>query len=256
MLKFKKSLSQNFLIDHNIKDKIIEKIKVKDTDIILEIGAGEGSISEKISNMAKKSHFIEIDKTYIKKLKTITNKDKSQIHNDNIINFNIKDIVKKYKKIRILGNVPYKISTKILLLLITYFKNITDIHLIVQKELADKLILKSSNKKYCKLSIKMNFFFEIKKLFDIKPQSFYPQPKIMSSFIRLKTKKLKQNIDNIKLFDKILTTAFNNRRKKITKSIKNVEIKNVAEEKRPTNTSLEEFILIYKELNKKKEECI
>lgn len=215
MINFKRSLSQNFLTDTNIKKKIMSKINIKNTDIIVEIGAGAGSISKEISTHSKKSHFIELDKTLLSKLKELTNNENSHIHNDDILRFNIKDLIKKYKKIRIIGNLPYKISTKIITTLTNFTKNIIDIHLIVQKEIAEKITTK--NLKQNKLSIIVQNYFHSVKHFDIKPQSFYPVPKVTSSLISLKPKT--KFIENKALKD-FLNKAFNKKRKKLSSSIK------------------------------------
>lgn len=251
---FKKYLGQNFLIDQNIKNKILKSINIEKDDVVIEIGAGEGSISSEISFLSKKSYFIEVDKKFIKELEKTINKNKSSIHNDDILKFNIKDIVKKHKKIRIIGNLPYKISTKIILMLMDFKKNIKDIHFIVQKEIAEKIIFKKNDQN--KLAIKIQFFFEIEKMYDIKPNSFYPIPKITSSFIKLTPKKCTNEIKDINLFNNILTQAFNNQRKKIKKSIKEIKDENVIKntELRPKQLSIKEFLNIYKHI-KKIEEC-
>ncbi|HIH2762756.1 MAG TPA: 16S rRNA (adenine(1518)-N(6)/adenine(1519)-N(6))-dimethyltransferase RsmA [Candidatus Azoamicus sp.] len=251
---FKKNLGQNFLIDKNIKNKILNSINIKNTDIIIEIGAGEGSISSDISSLSKKSYFIELDGNFIKKLENSVDKCKSSIHNDDILKFNIKDIIKKHKNIRIIGNLPYKISTKIIIMLTEFQKNIKDLHFLVQKEMAERIISKKNNQN--KISIKMQYFFEIEKLYDVKPNSFYPIPKITSSFIKLKPKQKKNEITDFNLFNKILTNAFNNQRKKIKKSIKEIKNENIIinNDLRPQNLSIEEFLKIYNHI-KKKEEC-
>lgn len=247
---FKKYLGQNFLIDQNIKNKILNSINIKKDDVIIEIGAGEGSISSEISLLSKKSYFIELDKNFLKELEQTINKNKSSIHNDDILKFNIKDIVKKHKKIRIIGNLPYKISTKIILMLTDFKKNIKDIHFIVQKEIAEKITFKKDNQN--KLAIKIQFFFEIEKMYDVKPNSFYPIPKITSSFIKLTPKKYTNEIKDIDLFNNILTQAFNNQRKKIKKSIKEIKDENIIKntELRPKQLSIKEFLNIYKHIKK------
>lgn len=247
----KKSLSQNFLIDKNIREKIINLIKIKKTDIIIEIGAGSGSISKDISNLAKKSHLIEIDTNLIQSLKKNINEKKSLIHNDDILKFNIKDVIKKYKKIRIIGNLPYKISTKIVMSLTKFAKNIKDIHIIIQKEMAEKIMLKCNNKKYGKISVIMQHYFEIKKILDIKANSFFPVPKVSSSLVVLKPKKIIHSSEDAILFKKMLNKSFNNRRKKILKSIKDLPTQDLQKEinKRPNNMSLDEFEKLHKKIN-------
>lgn len=251
----KKRLSQNFLIDENIIKNILNHLNIKHEDIILEIGAGDGSLSKFISKLSKECHLIEIDKIFINKLKDITKINNTYIYNDDILKFNMKDFIKKYKKIRIIGNLPYKISTKIMLNLITFKKNIKDMHFVVQKEIAEKIILEHNNKKYGKLSIILQNFFHIKKIFDIKSSSFYPKPKVTSSFISLTPKKENLDIKDLNIFKNFLTNTFNNRRKKIFHSMKDLDENfNINRNSRPENFSIKEFIEMYKKLNKKTED--
>ncbi|HIH2763074.1 MAG TPA: rRNA adenine N-6-methyltransferase family protein, partial [Candidatus Azoamicus sp.] len=103
----KKNLSQNFLVDNNIKKKMLEHINICKKDVIVEIGSGEGAISKDIYKLAKIAFFIEIDKNLIINLKeNIELSDKIKIYNDDILKFNLKDLIKKYKNIRIIGNIP------------------------------------------------------------------------------------------------------------------------------------------------------
>lgn len=245
--KHKKSLSQNFLIDENIKNKIIKEINIKKTDILLEIGAGNGSLSEKISLLSKKTYLIEIDTDLIPELKCKLNKNNNtNIYNDDILKFNMKDLAKKYKQIRIIGNLPYKISTKLLLNLINFDKKIKDIHIIIQKDMAERISTEQNSKDYNRLSIITQYHFNIKKIFDIKATSFKPIPKIISSFIKLTPKKNKKFLLNYNIFKNIIKTAFNNRRKKLSKSIENLDKfkKYINTNNRADNTSVNEYIRI------------
>lgn len=245
--KHKKSLSQNFLVDENIKNKIVKSINIKKTDILLEIGAGNGSLSEKISLLSKKTYLIEIDTDLIPELLSkLNNSDNTNIHNDDILKFNMKDLSKKYKKLRIIGNLPYKISTKLLLNLINFNKKIKDIHIVIQKDMAERISTEPHTKDYNRLSIIAQYHFNIEKLFDIKPNSFKPIPKIISSFIKLTPKKNKKFLSNYYVFQNIIKDAFNNRRKKLSKSIKNINKleKYININKRAENTNITEYIRI------------
>ena len=241
----KKFLSQNFLIDQNIKKKIIDSININKNDIILEIGAGNGAISKDLSILAKQTILIEIDTSLIphlkNKLKHINNKE---IYNDDILKFNTKDIIKKYKMLRIIGNIPYKISTKIILNFIKFKKNIKDMHLVIQKEISNRLI--KNNKFYSSSSVIIKYHFNIINIFDIKPNSFKPIPKIKSSFIKLIPKKNDIKLLNYEIFKNIIKSSFNKKRKKIYKSIKNIKQfkKYINIYKRAENTTLNEYIRI------------
>ncbi len=222
MFKFKKKLSQVFLVDENIKKKIIKSINIQYNDIILEFGAGDGSISKYLSYLPNQIFFIELDTTLIPKLKKkIQHDNKKKIYNDDILKFNLKDIIKKYKKIRIMGNIPYKISTKLILNLIKFKKNIIDIHFVIQKEICEKLIF-TQNKKQNYTSIITQYNYNIEKLFNIKANSFKPIPKIQSSFVKLTPIYKNKKPLNYNIFTNIIKTAFNKRRKYLFKSIKHI----------------------------------
>lgn len=245
----KKKLSQNFLIDENIKKNILKKINIKKKDIIVEIGAGSGELSKSISNLTKKAFFIEIDKNLVKNIeKKLDSKNELKIYNDDILKFNLKDIIKKYKKIRLIGNIPYKITSKILKIIENISEGIKDAHLIIQKEVADKLINKQ--KESCS-KISLNFKFNIKKVFDINPSSFNPKPKVTSSFITLEKKKNTIYLSNKLLLKEIIKNAFKFRRKNIIKTIINIKKikKYINLNKRPENISIYEFIRITNFIN-------
>lgn len=243
----KKKLSQNFLIDKNIKDKIIKIINIKKSDTILEIGAGTGSLSKIISTLSKNIYLIEIDRDLIPQLQNIIQKkNNTNICNDDILKFNIKDLIKKYNRIRIIGNLPYKISTKLLLNFNKLNYKIKDIHIIIQKDVAEKISTPANKKIYNALSIITQYNFNIKKIFDIKPNSFKPIPKVTSSFIKLIPKKKKKLLLNYNTFKNIVKKAFNNRRKKIITSIKNSNKlkKYIDINKRAENIHINEYIRI------------
>lgn len=243
-ISFKKYLSQNFLIDKNIIKNIIENINISRNDIIIEIGSGTGLLSVHLLNKAKKTILIEIDKSLIKKLqKNIKNTTNAKIYNEDILKFDFKSLIKQHKKIRIIGNIPYKISTKILILLNKYRINIKDIHLVIQSDLIKKLTQKKQKNLISK-TILNNFNF--KNIFNIKASSFKPKPKINSAFIKLTPKNTKNiTLNNDKLYH-LMKLAFTNKRKKLYKSIKNIEKykKYINIKKRPNEYNLKDFIRI------------
>jgi len=237
---FKKSLSQNFLIDQNIQNKIINEIKINKDDILIELGAGDGAISKSLSTFAKKTILIEIDKNLIPKLQQNIYNDNTKIYNDDILKFDFKNIFKKYKKIRIYGNIPYKISSKLILLLTELKKNIKDIHLVIQKEMSDKLEKKQTSNT---ISILTEYHFKTIKIFDIKSNSFKPKPKIKSSFIKLIPTN-NRHLIKYDTFKDLIKNSFKKKRKKISKSIKHIKNfqKYINVEKRAENINLKEFI--------------
>ena len=218
MIKAKKSLGQNFLIDKNILNKIVDITKIKD-EAILEVGPGTGNLTSFILERNPKKFFvIEKDENLISTLNEKFNNKISIINND-ILKFNEKKISKD--KLTVFGNLPYNISTEILCKWILnldkdhfWFNNLI---LMFQKEVAERIISKFNTSSYGRLSILANWRLEINKICDVKPISFSPKPKVDSSLLFLKPKKKFLNFDNPKNLEKITRIFFNHRRKMIKK---------------------------------------
>ena len=218
MIKAKKSLGQNFLIDKNILNKIVDITKIKD-EAILEVGPGTGNLTSFILERNPKKFFvIEKDENLISTLIEKFNNKISIINND-ILKFNEKKISKD--KLTVFGNLPYNISTEILCKWILnldkdhfWFNNLI---LMFQKEVAERIISKFNTSSYGRLSILANWRLEINKICDVKPISFSPKPKVDSSLLFLKPKKKFLNFDNPKNLEEITRIFFNHRRKMIKK---------------------------------------
>ena len=236
-MKFaKKSLGQNFLIDKNIIKKIISLVKIKNKNII-EIGPGKGALTEEIlKNKPKLLSIIEKDSIFAEKLKYKFKKiDNVKIYNQDVLKFNIEDIVKQNSAI--LGNLPYNISSQILVKILKFKKwppNFTDLVLMFQKELGDKIIGKYQSSNYGRLSILSNYRLELISKFLVSANCFFPKPKVTSLVIHFKPKKIKSfNIKNIDNLEKLTNIFFSNKRKMINKNIRKIlndnEIKQIPE---------------------------
>ena len=225
MKYFKKSLGQNFLIDKNIINKITSLVKIKGKNII-EIGPGNGALTNEIFKRKPKSLIlIEKDHNLINDLKRFFLKEKKvKIFNEDVLQFDIDSICKK--NTIIFGNLPYNISSQILVKILRFKNlstNIGDIILMFQKELGEKIIGKFSTKNYGRLSILTNFRLKIIKKFLVSPFSFFPKPKVLSMVIHFQPKKkTNHRIKEMKSLEKITNIIFSNRRKMINKNIKKV----------------------------------
>ena len=216
MIKAKKSLGQNFLVDENILKKIVSVVEIKDKSV-LEVGPGTGNLTLHIlGKKPKKLLVIEKDKNLAIFL-TKKFKDKITIINDDILKINERNLQKE--KLIVFGNLPYNISTEILAKWILnlesenfWFENLI---LLFQKEVADRIISKFNSSKYGRLSILANWKLDIKKMFDIKPFSFSPRPKVESSLLFFSPRKNFYQIKNPKNLEKITRIFFNQRRKKL-----------------------------------------
>ena len=230
--KPKKSLGQNFLIDKNIINLIVDFGKINQNDTVLEVGPGTGNLTQAIiSKKPKKLFVVEKDKNLALNLEKKF-KNNITIINDDILEFNENDITNK--PMTIYGNLPYNISTQILSKWIknNNFNNIAkNLILMFQKEVADRIIADTNEKNYGRLSILSCWKMKIKKIMDINPKSFYPPPKIKSTVLFFEPKKKYFKLNNPRNLEHITRVFFNQKRKMIKKPLKilfknNIEISN------------------------------
>ena len=217
MIKAKKSLGQNFLIDRNILKIISEVTSIKDK-IVLEIGPGTGNLTSFIlKKKPKKFIVIEKDNDLASNIAEIF-KDQLNIINDDVLNVDENSLASE--KITVFGNLPYNISTEILSRWIVNLKNdfwFERLVLMFQKEVADRIIANFNSSYYGRLTILSNWKLNIEKICDIKPESFSPKPKIESSLLVFSPKENFFKINDPKNLEKITRVFFNHRRKMIKK---------------------------------------
>ena len=217
MIRAKKSLGQNFLIDKKIFEKIISCVNIKNKTI-LEVGPGTGNLTNYILNKEpKKIIAIEKDNELVNNLRKKFD-EKIEIINDDILSINENSLSKE--KIIVFGNLPYNISTEILSKWIINLKNnywFECLALMFQKEVADRIIANVDNSNYGRLSILSNWKLNINKICDIKPTSFNPKPKIDSTLLLFTPKDNYFKIKNPKNLEKITRIFFSNRRKMLKK---------------------------------------
>ena len=255
----KKSLGQNFLKDKNIIDIIVETGDINTDDIILEVGPGTGNLTEKIiTKNPKKIFTVEKDIFLANKLNEKF-KEKINLINDDILKID----EKKYSNdpMIVFGNLPYNISTQILIKWIRYndlsntFKKFI---LMFQKEVAERIIAKTNSKNYGRLAVLSSWKLKIEKIIDVSPKSFYPVPKVKSTVLLIEPKKEYFNLKNPKNLEHITNIFFNQRRKMIKKPL-NIIFKNVNEiskkldiniNDRPQNLSSLKYFEICKEFEK------
>ena len=253
----KKSLGQNFLIDKNILKKIVDIGKISVTDKVIEIGPGTGNLTKYIIQAKPKS--IKVVEKDDKLVKILEDKFKEEI---NIIN---KDVLKLSDNFYddnfiIYGNLPYNISTQILANWCLSKKiKLKKLILMFQKEVADRIIAKVDTKNYSRITILANWRFNIDKMFDINPECFSPRPKIKSSLLKFTPKENIFEIKYPKNVEKITKIFFGQRRKMVKKNFirlfknfdylsRTIKIKLTD---RPQNISIEKYLMMAKELEKK-----
>ena len=217
MIKAKKSLGQNFLVDHRILEMIVSTIHIENKTI-LEIGPGTGNLTNYIiKKKPKKFLVIEKDIKLAENLR-IKYSNNLEIINDDVLNINERNLFEE--KVIVFGNLPYNISTEILSKWIVNLDNnfwFEALVLMFQKEVADRIIANINNSNYGRLSILSNWKLNIIKISDIKPNSFKPRPKVDSSLLFFTPKKNFYKIKNPKNLEKITRIFFSNKRKMIKK---------------------------------------
>jgi len=217
VIRAKKSLGQNFLIDKKIIDKIINIVSITDKEI-LEIGPGTGNLTREIlRNNPTKMYLVEKDTFLAESLKEIFD-ERVKIFNEDILKFDESSLSKN--SVIVFGNLPYNISTEILSTWITNLKDdywFSNLILMFQKEVADRIIAKFNTSAYGRLSILANWRLKINKICDISPESFSPRPKVQSSLIHFTPKKNFAEIKNPLNLEKITRIFFSHRRKMLKK---------------------------------------
>ena len=218
MIKAKKSLGQNFLVDTNIIKKIINVGSIANR-YVLEIGPGTGNLTREILNKNPKKLFVVEKDDVLSKLLDENFKNQITIINKDILKFDEKKIIDK--KLVVFGNLPYNISTEILCKWIINIDNdnfwFDELVLMFQKEVADRIIAKFNTSNYGRLSIISNWKLDIKKICDISPNSFLPKPKVDSTLLYFRPKYDFLRINDPKNLEKITRIFFNNKRKMIKK---------------------------------------
>ena len=217
MIRAKKSLGQNFLIDKNIIDKIINTVSITNNEI-LEVGPGTGNLTREILRKnPSKMYLVEKDTFLAESLRKKID-EKVKIFNKDILKFDENSL--SNNKIIVFGNLPYNISSEILCSWITNLKNdywFSDLVLMFQKEVADRIIAPFNTSAYGRLSILANWRLNINKICDILPESFSPRPKIQSSLIHFTPKKNFAEIKDPSNLEKITRIFFSHRRKMLKK---------------------------------------
>jgi len=258
ILKAKKSLGQNFLFDKNILNIIINCADIKDKNI-LEIGPGTGNLTTEIIKRKPKNFFlIEKDKDLLLLLKEKYSEKITYINKDVL---NIDETVLSKEKLTVFGNLPYNISTEILTKWILNLNSkiwFDKLILMFQKEVADRIISKFNTSSYGRLSIICNWILNIEKIIDIKPNSFWPKPKVDSSLLVFTPKKKFFKLKTPKTIELVTRIFFNQKRKKIKKPFNQLfEDANLIAKKlninldlRPQNLNHQDYYSIAKELEK------
>ena len=213
--KPRKRFGQNFLVDNQVINQIISTIAPKKDDNIIEIGPGKGALTFPLAEYLEHLSVIEIDRDLISILEA-QNNQKISIYNSDALAF---DFNQFSKKLRIVGNLPYNISSPLLFHLLSCKDNIIDMTFMLQKEVVERIVASPGSKSYGRLSVVMQAFFDAELMFVVPKDSFDPQPKIESAILYLKTKSAPL-VQNLKPLENIVKLAFSQRRKTLKNCLK------------------------------------
>ncbi len=214
-----KRFGQNYLTDKNIISKIVDTFNPSKDENIIEIGPGTGALTRALYEKIGPFTVVEIDTRVIEKLQSEL--PGLQIINNDFLEIDLKQFLSATKKNRIIGNIPYNITSSILFKLFMSRSNISDALIMVQYEVAKRMTAVRGTKDYGILSVLLNYFTETELCFKISPNVFYPKPKVWSSIVQLNFQKETDNSINDEDFIKVVKAAFGNRRKTLKNSLSN-----------------------------------
>lgn len=222
--KLTKSLGQNFLVDNNILSKIVNSAEITDEDTIIEIGTGIGTLTKELAQRAKKVIAIEIDTNLLKILEeTLSEYGNVKIINQDILKTDIKKILEENNikgAIKVVANLPYYITTAILMKFLESGVDIDSFVVMIQKEVANRILAKPSTKEYGSLTVAIQYYANSFIVSNVPKSAFIPEPNVDSSVIKLEIKKERDvKVNNEKLFFDVVRGSFSKRRKTILNSL-------------------------------------
>jgi 16S rRNA (adenine1518-N6/adenine1519-N6)-dimethyltransferase len=214
----RKRFGQHFLTSSDTIEQIVAAISPQEGETIVEIGAGQAAITAPLAASATMLHAIEFDRDLIAKLKRrFADRENVFVHEADALQF---DFSTMGDSIRVVGNLPYNISTPLLFHLLTFRDIVTDMHFMLQKEVVDRMAAIPGNKNYGRLTIMLGCQLEVVPLFDVPPDAFTPPPKVMSSVVRMRPLPNKQfDIQDPQILEQIVKQAFSRRRKTLRNAL-------------------------------------
>jgi 16S rRNA (adenine1518-N6/adenine1519-N6)-dimethyltransferase len=243
--KARKRFGQNFLTDNRVIERIVATIAPKFNDNLLEIGPGQGAMTLPLLECVKQLNVIEIDKDLITMLNNL-NKDNLIIHQGDALKFDLSTLT---TPLRVVGNLPYNISSPLLFHLLENRDKVMDMTFMLQKEVVERMVAENGSKTYGRLSVMMQAFFEVELIFTVPPESFEPAPKVDSAIVYLKPL-APSKVSNTELFEKIVKAAFSQRRKTLGNCLKSLLLQQqttIDLSQRAEMLKVEDFIILANE---------
>ena len=216
--KARKRFGQNFLVDERIIADIISIIHPEPADNMVEIGPGLGALTRPLLKKLNHLHVVEIDRDIIARLETDYPKDKLTIHAGDALKF---DLAQLPAPLRVVGNLPYNISSPLLFHFAGYAEHITDMHFMLQNEVVERMVAEPSTSEYGRLSVMLQYRFHMEKLLGVPPESFRPAPKVDSAIVRIIPLPVSEVVvRDEKLFAQVVAAAFGQRRKTLRNTLR------------------------------------
>lgn len=250
--KARKRFGQNFLHDQHVIGKIIKAIHPKASDALVEIGPGMGALTEPILEACGKLDVVELDRDLIPILRTkFFNYPHFRIHEGDALKFDFRTLLQPNQRLRIVGNLPYNISTPLIFHFLAHHEIVQDMHFMLQKEVVERLAATPGSGDYGRLSIMAQYYCKVEPLFIVGPGSFNPPPKVDSAIVRLSPYvSLPYPAKDVKMLERVVREAFNMRRKTLRNTLKNlmtseqIEALDIDSGLRPENLSLQDYVRI------------
>jgi 16S rRNA (adenine1518-N6/adenine1519-N6)-dimethyltransferase len=258
----KQSLGQNFLVDDNIARKIAAAINIQPDDVVIEIGPGKGSLTQHLVGKGKQLIAMEVDQRVVDGLKEKFEGDTVSILHQDFLEASLAELSKKFtQKLRLVGNIPYHLTSPILFKAFAERAYVSDVVMMIQKEVAVRLQAKPGGKDYGILAVQAAFHGKAKKLFDVSASCFFPRPKVESSVIHVTLADPPRYDVDPALFTKVVRTSFGKRRKTLKNSLEYLEFPEetvaafleASRDKlslRPEQLSVEDFVILTRTLQK------
>ena len=246
----RKRFGQNFLHDQNVIQKIVSAIRLRKEDLLIEIGPGEGALTCQLLPQLSAMHAIELDRDLIPQLQQrCSSIGNLTLHNADVLKFDFSAIDEPDRPLRVVGNLPYNISTPLIFHLLQHQTRIQDMHFLLQKEVVDRLAAAPNSRTYGRLSVMVQAQCQVEKLFSVPPGAFNPIPKVTSAVVKLTPNKtLNSGIEDSLMFEQIVRQAFSQRRKTLRNALRDLvdisclETLSISPASRPENLSVKDYI--------------
>ncbi|MFM6978909.1 MAG: 16S rRNA (adenine(1518)-N(6)/adenine(1519)-N(6))-dimethyltransferase RsmA [Methylophilaceae bacterium] len=247
----KKRFGQNFLVDQSIIQSLISAIQPQENDLMVEIGPGLGALTKPLLAHLKHLHLVEIDRDIIEWMQGQYPAEKITIHASDVLKFDFAQLLTAGNKLRVVGNLPYNISSPILFHLLPSLASIQDMHFMLQKEVVERMVAEPSSSEYGRLSVMLQYYLQMEYLMTVPGTAFDPPPKVESAFVRcVPHTQLPYIAKDTECFAKVVTMAFSQRRKTIRNTLKalltdaDFVALNIDSQLRAENLSVQQFVEI------------